>query len=100
MNEKTGHYLNKCLRNKPPHTTGTLLGVMMGKNEGDYAPILLLLALLFLWLLWVAVWMYLQLAAHAGPVSWPSSYSDLSAPPSPNPKLQPRLWHHKQARLE
>lgn len=55
MYEKTSHYLHKCLRDKPSHTNRTLLGVMMEKNEGDYAPVLLLLAFLFLWLLWVAV---------------------------------------------
>lgn len=90
MNEKTNYYLYKCLRNKPTHMNRTLLGVMMGRNEGDYAPSLLLLVVLF-FLVVVDCCLAVPAAAHAGTVSWPSSYSDLSASPSPNPKLQPRL---------
>lgn len=39
-------------------------------------------------------------AAHAGLVPWPSSYSDLSAPPSPNSQLRPRLSASCTARLD
>lgn len=104
MNEKTSHYLYKCLRNKPTHMNGALLGVMMESNEGDYAPFLLLLVLLFFfWLLLVAVWQYLLLLTR---VRCPGHLQ--SAPPPPNPKLQPRssgiinrlVWIEAEAELE
>lgn len=101
MNEKTSHYLYKCLRNKPTHMNGTLLGVMMESNEGDYAPFLLFLVLLFFsgccwWL--------------SGSTCCCSRGSGVlaSAPPPPNPKLQPRssgiinrlVWIEAEAELE
>lgn len=99
MNEKTSHYLHKCLRNKPPHTNGTLLGVMMENNEGHYAPFLLLPVLLFLWLLLVAVWQYLQLLTRVRcpghrhiQICQPHRCKIISS--------SPVFRHHKQARLD
>lgn len=60
-----------------------------GKQRRGLRPIPLAPCYFFFFLVVVGGCLAVPAAAHAGPVFWPSSYSDLSAPASPNSKLQP-----------